>query len=79
MALTELNKKWMKQRNEDEGLALMNKIKMRMNKPVVDGFIIINMRTGKTRKPRQGEFRPLIIDYSDPSYEDGDIVKPDKR
>jgi hypothetical protein len=79
MMLTELNEKWSKKRNVDEGLVLANMIKLRLSKPVVEGFIVVNLKTGKTRKLRRGEFRPMVIDYSDPSFEDGDIVKPERE
>jgi hypothetical protein len=82
MTLTELTEKWMtesKERRVDEDLVLMNMIKMRMNKPVLDGFVVVNMRTGKTRKVKVGEFKPLVIDYSDPSPMDDDLVLPERK
>lgn len=66
----------MKQKDEKDMLREMNLLKAKLNKPTMSGFIVVNLRTGKTRKLKVGEFRPLVIDYSDPSAEDGDIVKP---
>ncbi len=70
MNLTKLRKDWMKN-PERERLREMNLLRMKLNKPKLSGIIIVNLRTGKTRKPYVGEIKPLIIDYSDPSPEDG--------
>jgi hypothetical protein len=61
-----------------EGDREMNLIKMRMNKPTMSGFLKLNLKSGKTQKVKQGEFNPMLIDLSDPSFEDGDIVKPER-
>jgi hypothetical protein len=79
MSLTRLTEKWMHEKRIDKDLVLVNMIKLRLSKPVMDGYIVVNLKTGKTRKLRQGEFRPMVIDCSDPSFEDGDIVQPKKE
>jgi hypothetical protein len=81
MSLTKLVENLMKERkrNEKEIEKEMNVIKAKLNKPDLSGFIVINLRTGKTRKPKVGEFRPLLIDYSDPSPMDGDLILPEER
>jgi hypothetical protein len=76
-SLTKLCKDWTNK--EKEKVREMNLLKAKLNKPDLNGFVAINLRTGKTRKVKQGEFRPLVIDYSDPSLEDGDLVLPDKK
>jgi hypothetical protein len=57
----------------------MNLLKVHLNKPVLSSFVSMNMKSGKTRNVRQGEFRPLTIDYSDPSPLDGDLILPERK
>ena len=73
-SLTELHKEWKKPK-VDENLVLMNMVKMKMNKPTMSG-IVINLNTGRIRKPKVGEVGLLIIDHSDPTLADGDLVIP---
>lgn len=73
-SLTKLYKKW-KKRSVDEDAVLVNMTMMQMKKPCMQG-IIVNLNTGKVRKPRVGEVGLLIIDHSDPSLADGDLVIP---
>lgn len=56
----------------------MNLLKVKLNKPTMSGFVVINLKTGKARKPKVGEFRPLVIDHSDLSLEDVDLVMPNR-
>jgi hypothetical protein len=55
------------------------KAKARLYKPDLKGFVAISLRSGKIRKIKVGEFKPLIVDHSDPSPEDGDIILPKKK
>jgi predicted phage gp36 major capsid-like protein len=57
----------------------INRLRMHLDKPTMSGFVAMNMKSGKTRKVKQGEFKPLVIDYSDPSLEDGDLVVPEQK
>lgn len=54
-------------------------VKAQLNKPTMSGFLKLNLKSGKTQKVRQGEFNPMAIDLGDPSFEDGDIVKPERE
>ena len=36
--------------------------------------VIVNLRTGKPRNPKQDEIRIPMIDHSDISLEDGDLI-----
>ncbi len=73
-SLTKLCKNWMKNKpNEIE--REMNLLKTKLNKPNMAGFVAMSLKTGKSRKLKIGEFRPLVIDDSDPSLEDGDVVR----
>jgi len=62
----------------DENVVLMNMTNMRMSKPNMQG-VILNLSTGRVRKPKVGEVGLTIIDYSDPSLEDGDLVVPERK
>jgi len=74
MNLTKLCKNWMRA-GIDEKVREMSILRMKLNKPTMSG-IIVNLRTGRTRKPKVGEVGLTIIDHSDPSLEDGDLVLP---
>lgn len=76
-SLTRLCKIWMNR--VDEKVREMNLLRFKLNKPDMSGFIAVNLKTGKTRKPKVGEFNPLVIDYSDPSPMDGDLVMPERK
>lgn len=74
-SLTKLYKDWKKE-GVDENVVLMHMTKKRMSKPDMQG-IVLNLKTGRTRKPKVGEVGLLLIDpYSDPSPSDGDLVVP---
>lgn len=53
----------------------LNMMKFELNKPKMSGIVVVNLRSGKGRIPRQGEVGVIKIDNSDPSYADGKIVK----
>ena len=57
----------------------INRIRFLLDQPTMSGFRKLDLKTGKAKSVKQGEFRPLIIDHSDPSYADGDIVDPRKE
>ena len=56
-----------------------NILEFQLSKPVMSGFVAMNMKSGKTRKVKKGEVEPMKIDHSDPSFADGDIVKHKKE
>jgi hypothetical protein len=57
----------------------INRIRFLLDKPKMSGFMKLDLKSGKAKSVKQNEFRPLIIDHSDPSYADGDIVDPRKE
>ena len=57
----------------------INRIRFLLDQPKMSGFLKMDMNTGKAKSVKKGEFTPLIIDHSDPSYADGEIVDPKKR
>ena len=57
----------------------INRIRFLLDKPKMSGFMKLDLKSGKAEAVKQDEFKPLIIDHSDPSYADGDIVDPRKE
>ena len=71
MSITEIAKGWSKPSKEVE-------VMHPLIKPTMFG-IIVDLRTGRTRKPRLGEIKPLVIDRSPITAKDGEIVRPERK
>jgi cell division septum initiation protein DivIVA len=57
----------------------INAFRYHLGKPILQGIVKVNMKSGKARSVKQGEINPMRIDHSSPSYADGDIVLPEKE